>query len=56
MSLESQHLDLAGILAEVNGGTADERAQAHLAFCADCQRSPLPGRRHPGSYRGEPGA
>jgi photosystem II stability/assembly factor-like uncharacterized protein len=37
MSMKSPHMDLADMLAEINGELADERARAHLAACADCR-------------------
>jgi hypothetical protein len=37
MNTESSHLDLAELLAEVNGETADDRAWAHLATCPACR-------------------
>ena len=37
MSVQSQHLDLADMLAEINGASIDEQVRAHLAACADCQ-------------------
>jgi hypothetical protein len=39
MSVQSQHLDMADMLAEINGAGAaiDDQVRAHLAACADCQ-------------------
>jgi photosystem II stability/assembly factor-like uncharacterized protein len=37
MSVESLHLDLADMLAEVSGDTAGEQTRAHLFVCADCR-------------------
>jgi photosystem II stability/assembly factor-like uncharacterized protein len=37
MSVRSQHLDLADILAEVNGDASGEQTRAHVAMCANCR-------------------
>jgi hypothetical protein len=37
MSMKSPHIDLADMLAEIDGEMADERARAHVAACADCR-------------------
>ena len=37
MSVQSQHLDMADMLAEINGAAIDDQVRAHLAACADCQ-------------------
>ncbi len=37
MSAQSPHLDMADMLAEINGAAADGHVRAHLAACADCQ-------------------
>jgi hypothetical protein len=37
MSMTSEHMDLTGILAAVNGEPAGTQAATHLAACADCQ-------------------
>jgi photosystem II stability/assembly factor-like uncharacterized protein len=37
MSLQSQHLDVADMLAEVNAAAVDDDVRAHLTACAHCQ-------------------
>ncbi len=37
MSVESRHLDLADMVAEVSSGPADEQVRGHLAICAGCR-------------------
>jgi photosystem II stability/assembly factor-like uncharacterized protein len=37
VSIDSAHLDLADLLAEVDGGAAGAAARAHLAACATCR-------------------
>jgi len=37
MSVQSPHLDMADMFAEINGDAVNDRARAHLADCADCQ-------------------
>lgn len=37
MTIASRHIELADMLAEINGDTAGAHARAHLAACADCR-------------------